>query len=104
MRIHLAPGAPGHGEEGSIVTTGAGKSASVAEGLAAELAATNAVALWHGLKGPFIDLELEPWRELPGVLSREEKGATRLSGPGSTSPRVMSLYSNRFTLFPGQEG
>ena len=51
-------------------------SVSVAEDLLAELAATAyCVALRHGIKGPFIDVELELWRELRGVLNRhEEKG------------------------------
>jgi hypothetical protein len=41
-----------------------------AEGLLAELAAAAyAVALRHGIKGPFIDVELELWRELRAVLT-----------------------------------
>ena len=41
-----------------------------AEGLLAELAAAAyGVALRHGLKGPFIDVELELWRELRAVLA-----------------------------------
>ena len=41
-----------------------------AEGLLAALAAAAyGVALRHGLKGPFIDVELELWRELRAVLA-----------------------------------
>jgi hypothetical protein len=41
-----------------------------AERLLAELAAAAyGVALRHGLKGPFIDVELELWRELRAVLT-----------------------------------
>ena len=41
-----------------------------AEGLLAELAAAAyGVALRHGIKGPFIDVELELWRELRAVLA-----------------------------------
>ena len=40
-----------------------------AEALLAELAAAAyGVALRHGIKGPFIDVELELWRELRAVL------------------------------------
>ncbi len=45
------------------------------EGLLAELtAAAYQVALRHGLKGPFVDVELDLWRELRRVLDgcREE--------------------------------
>jgi hypothetical protein len=50
------------------------ESGSVAEDLLAELAATAyRVALRHGIKGPFIDVELELWRELRGVLNRHEE-------------------------------
>lgn len=39
------------------------------EALAAELtAAAYAVALRHGLRGPFLDIELDLWRELRRVL------------------------------------
>ena len=50
---------------------------SVAEDLLAELTTTAyRVALRHGFKGPFIDVELELWRELRNVLDRhEEDGA-----------------------------
>jgi hypothetical protein len=42
-----------------------------AEALLAELAAAAyGVALRHGIKGPFIDVELELWRELRAVLGR----------------------------------
>jgi hypothetical protein len=30
-------------------------------------------ALRHGLKGPFVDVELELWRELRAVLGRREE-------------------------------
>jgi hypothetical protein len=47
---------------------------SVSEDLLAELAATAyGVALRHGIKGPFIDVELELWRELRVVLNRHEE-------------------------------
>ena len=48
-----------------------------AEHLLAKLAeAAYGVALRHGIKGPFIDVELELWRELRSVLNRyEEDGA-----------------------------
>ena len=53
------------------------EAAAVAEHLLAELAeAAYGVALRHGIKGPFIDVELELWRELRSVLNRyEEDGA-----------------------------
>jgi hypothetical protein len=42
-----------------------------AEALLAELAAAAyGVALRHGIKGPFIDVELDLWRELRAVLGR----------------------------------
>lgn len=55
------------------------ESASIAEELLAELAtAAYGVALRHGLKGPFIDVELDLWRELRVVLDRhEEDGSWR---------------------------
>jgi hypothetical protein len=44
-----------------------------AEELLAELAqAAYRVALRHGIKGPFIDIELDLWRELRRVLARRE--------------------------------
>jgi hypothetical protein len=46
------------------------------EDLLAELAAAAyGVALRHGIKGPFIDVELELWRELRDVLKRQEESA-----------------------------
>jgi hypothetical protein len=52
----------------------------VAEELLAELAsAAYGVALRHGIKGPFIDVELDLWRELRGVLNRHEENASWLS-------------------------
>jgi hypothetical protein len=53
------------------------EAASAAEHFLAELAqAAYGVALRHGIKGPFIDVELELWRELRSVLNRyEEEGA-----------------------------
>lgn len=46
---------------------------AAAEDLLAELAAAAyRVALRHGLKGAFIDVELDLWRELRRVLAREE--------------------------------
>ncbi|HEY7428109.1 MAG TPA: hypothetical protein VH682_28005 [Gemmataceae bacterium] len=53
------------------------ESISVDEDLLAELTtAAYRVALRHGIKGAFIDVELELWRELRGVLDRhEEDGA-----------------------------
>lgn len=52
---------------------------SADEELLAELAeAAYRVALRHGLKGPFIDVELDLWRELRVVLTQhEEAGAWR---------------------------
>jgi hypothetical protein len=45
------------------------------EQLLAELAsAAYQVALRHGLKGPFIDVELDLWRELRAVLRRRLPG------------------------------
>ena len=45
-----------------------------AEGLVAELAAAAyGVALRHGIKGPFIDVELDLWRELRDVLTQHEE-------------------------------
>jgi len=47
-----------------------------AEALLAELAAAAyGVALRHGIKGPFIDVELELWRELRAVLGRGTEAA-----------------------------
>jgi hypothetical protein len=48
--------------------------ASPEELLAKLTAAAYDVALRHGLKGPFIDVELDLWRSLAGVL-REELSA-----------------------------
>jgi hypothetical protein len=54
-------------------------SANVAEGsgteelLAVLTAAAYRVALRHGIKGPFIDLELDLWHELRGVLNDYEE-------------------------------
>ncbi len=48
------------------------------EGLLAELAAAAyGVALRHGLKGPFIDVELELWHALRVVLRRGAEAAPR---------------------------
>ncbi len=56
-----------------MVTANA-ESVSIAEDLLAELAATAyGVALRHGIKGPFIDVELELWRELRAVLHRHKE-------------------------------
>jgi hypothetical protein len=50
------------------------ESASLSEELLSELAAAAYdVALRHGIKGPFIDLELDLWRELRVVLARHEE-------------------------------
>ena len=47
-----------------------------AEDLLAELtAAAYGVLLRHGLNGPFIDVELELWRELRAVLGRRLEAA-----------------------------
>ncbi len=55
------------------------ESVSVAEELLAELAAAAyRVALRHGLKGPFIDVELDLWRELRVVLHRHGETGTWL--------------------------
>ena len=44
------------------------------EELVAELAqAAYRVALRHGIKGPFIDVELDLWRELRRVLAKRER-------------------------------
>ena len=45
------------------------------EQLLAELAAAAyGVALRHGIKGSFLDVELDLWRELRGVLGQAEEG------------------------------
>lgn len=50
------------------------ETASIVEHLLAELAeAAYGVALRHGIKGPFIDVELDLWRELRAVLDRYEE-------------------------------
>jgi hypothetical protein len=50
------------------------KSVPVDEDFLAELTeAAYGVALRHGLKGPFINVELELWRELRAVLRRREE-------------------------------
>jgi hypothetical protein len=50
------------------------KSVPVDEDFLAELTeAAYGVALRHGLKGPFINVELELWRELRAVLGRREE-------------------------------
>jgi hypothetical protein len=50
------------------------EAASIAEHLLAELTeAAYEVALRHGIKGPFIDVELDLWRELRAVLDRHEE-------------------------------
>ncbi len=36
------------------------------------------VALRHGIKGPFLDVELDLWRELRGVLDRELADGNRV--------------------------
>jgi hypothetical protein len=62
------------------MVTANGESATIAEELLAELAAAAyGVALRHGIKGPFIDVELDLWRELRGVLDRHEEKASWLS-------------------------
>jgi hypothetical protein len=43
-------------------------------------------ALRHGLKGPFIDVELDIWRELRAVL-REELTAGNVSAEAEAPPR-----------------
>jgi len=49
-------------------------SSSGTEDLLAELAAAAyRVALHHGIKGPFIDVELDLWRELRVVLDQQEE-------------------------------
>ena len=56
------------------------ESTSVGEELLAELAAAAyGVALRHGIKGPFIDVELDLWRELRDVLDRHEENTPWLS-------------------------
>jgi hypothetical protein len=53
---------------------------SASEALLAELTeAAYAVALRHGISGPFIDVELDLWRALRGVLSEraEEMSCAR---------------------------
>jgi len=50
------------------------ESVALAEEFLAELAAAAYnVALRHGIKGPFIDVELDLWRELRVVLDRHEE-------------------------------
>jgi hypothetical protein len=50
------------------------KSVPVDEDFLAELTeAAYGVALRHGLKGPFINVELELWRALRAVLRRREE-------------------------------
>ena len=50
------------------------ESASIADELLTELAAAAyGVALRHGTKGPFIDVELDLWRGLRSVLDRHEE-------------------------------
>jgi hypothetical protein len=45
--------------------------------LLAELAeAAYQVALRHGLKGPFVDVELDLWRELRRVLGEQREART----------------------------
>ena len=62
------------------MTTAIVEADSVAEELLAELAsAAYGVALRHGIKGAFIDVELDLWRELRVVLSRHEENASWLS-------------------------
>ena len=62
------------------MTTAIVEADSVAEEVLAELAsAAYGVALRHGIKGAFIDVELDLWRELRGVLSRHEENASWLS-------------------------
>jgi hypothetical protein len=54
-----------------------GDGAAAAEDLVAELAAAAyRVALKHGLKGPFIDVELDLWRELRAVLGKRQEPLT----------------------------
>jgi hypothetical protein len=60
--------------ERRIMVTVNVESAPMAEELLAELAAVAyGVALRHGIKGPFIDVELDLWRELRVVLDRHEE-------------------------------
>ncbi len=55
------------------------ESVSVDEDLLAELAtAAYRVALRHGFNGPFIDVELDLWRELRGVLEQQEEASAWL--------------------------
>jgi hypothetical protein len=50
------------------------RSTSVGEEFLAELAeAAYGVVLRHGIRGPFIDVELDLWRELRAVLDRREE-------------------------------
>ncbi len=59
------------------MTTAIVETDTVSEELLAELAsAAYGVALRHGLKSAFIDVELELWRELRGVLNRHEENAS----------------------------
>jgi hypothetical protein len=52
---------------------------AIAENFLAELAeAAYGVALRHGVKGAFIDVELELWRELRQVLDRHEEDGSWL--------------------------
>jgi hypothetical protein len=56
------------------MVTASAETATISEELLAELAAAAYdVALRHGIKGPFIDVELALWRELRGVLDRHEE-------------------------------
>lgn len=58
-----------------MVTANA-ESASISEEFLAELAAAAyGVALRHGIKGPFIEVELDLWHELRDVLTRHEEDA-----------------------------
>jgi hypothetical protein len=66
-----------HERQNQTMVTVSAEAASLSEELLSELAAAAyGVALRHGIKGPFIDLELDLWPELRVVLSRhEEDGA-----------------------------
>ncbi|HTU20500.1 MAG TPA: hypothetical protein VMG10_20720 [Gemmataceae bacterium] len=54
--------------------TATARSTPPTEDLLAELTqVAYGVVLRHGIKGPFIDVELELWRELRRVLNRREE-------------------------------
>lgn len=56
------------------MATASAETTTISEELLAELAAAAYdVALRHGIKGPFIDVELDLWRKLRDVLDRHEE-------------------------------